>query len=150
MSSRGLACGWRWPDDLRPYRYVPFAGQPGWTRDPLKPNSMATGSMAVAPATSRGSSHNASRPRASSIVKPSDVRWSSSLPLRRSRMPRCGRVGPQLSEMLGDLPMPTLAWIGETYFQRDLSRAKCIGSFEIKVRAAEAIRRAAKASTRSR
>lgn len=113
---------------------VPFEGQPGWTREPLKAElegdrlyGRGTTDMKAFIAQCLEAARNLDRKR---LKRPLVFVFTAS---EEIGCLGAERVGPQLPEMLGGLPMPTLAWIGEPTSNGICHAHKCIGSFEIKV-----------------
>ncbi|HEX4210147.1 MAG TPA: M20 family metallopeptidase [Candidatus Binataceae bacterium] len=113
---------------------VPFEGQPGWERDPLK--------MEVADGRIYG--------RGASDMKgflAQCVEVASGLESSRLRRPLvflftaneevggegAKRIAPELTHLLGDVPQPTLAWIGEPSSNRVIRAHKSIATFSVKV-----------------
>src|SRR5271166_4460953 len=113
---------------------VPFDGQPGWTREPLKADlegerlygrgaSDMKGFIAQCiDAAMRLDRKTLKRPLVFVFTADEEVGC------RGAEL-----VGPELGSLLGDLPMPRLCWIGEPTSYGICHTHKSIGSFELKV-----------------
>jgi len=114
---------------------VPFEGQPGWKRDPLKMeidgdrifgrgSSDMKGFLAQCAEAARTIEHaRLKRPVVFVITADEEV-----------GMLGARELGPVLQELLGDVPQPKLAWIGEPTSYDVLHAHKSICSFEVRVR----------------
>jgi acetylornithine deacetylase len=114
---------------------VPFADQPGWTRDPLH---LEIGDERVY---GRGTTDM-------KVFLAQCVEAARTLPLDRLLRPLvllftsdeeigclgAGRLAPALPELLGDVPVPALAWIGEPTSWRVFHAHKGVAGFEVTVR----------------
>ncbi|MDD9827337.1 MAG: acetylornithine deacetylase [Deltaproteobacteria bacterium] len=114
---------------------VPFAGQPGWTRDPLR----------LTPEGGRCYGRGASDMK---VFLAQCVEAVGRLPLDRLARPLvllftsdeeigclgAARLAPALPELLGHIPLPRLCWIGEPTSWRVFHTHKGIVSFGVRVR----------------
>lgn len=113
---------------------VPFNGQPGWTREPLKADlegdrlygrgaSDMKGFLAqCVDAATRLDRRALKRPVVFLLTADEEVGGRGA-----------EAIGPELAGLLGELPMPRLCWIGEPTSYGICHTHKSIGSFEIKV-----------------
>jgi acetylornithine deacetylase len=113
---------------------VPFNGQPGWTREPLKAGlegdrfygrgaSDMKGFLAQCiDAAMKLDRRALKRPVVFLLTADEEVGGRGA-----------EAIGPELAGMLGELPMPRLCWIGEPTSYGICHTHKSIGSFEIKV-----------------
>jgi acetylornithine deacetylase len=113
---------------------VPFEGQPGWERDPLK--------MEVADKRIYGRGASDMKGFLAQCLEVARV-------LNQSRLQRplvflftaneevggegAKRVAPELPHLLGDVPTPRLAWIGEPSSNRVIRAQKSIATLSVKV-----------------
>jgi acetylornithine deacetylase len=113
---------------------VPFEGQPGWTRDPLKAEIGAGRLYGRGVTDMKGF-------LAQCLVAARDLKKAT---LKRPVVfvfTACEEIGcrgaeqvaPHLAAMLGEIPMPRLAWIGEPTSNGICHAHKSIVSFEVKV-----------------
>lgn len=114
---------------------VPFEGQPGWTRDPLR--FAAEGGRCYG----RGASDM-------KVFLAQCLEAAGRLPLDRLARPLvllftsdeeigclgAARLAPALPELLGNVPLPRLCWIGEPTSWRVFHAHKGIVSFAVRVR----------------
>jgi acetylornithine deacetylase len=114
---------------------VPVEGQPGWVRDPLKMeiagdrifgrgSSDMKGFLAQCAVAARAIDRNRlKRPVVFIFTADEEV-----------GMLGAQRLAPELQEILGEVPRPTFAWIGEPTSFQILHAHKSICSFEVRVR----------------
>jgi acetylornithine deacetylase len=114
---------------------VPVEGQPGWERDPFKMeidderifgrgSSDMKGFLAQCAASARTlEKARLKRPVVFVITADEEV-----------GMLGARELAPGLQQVLGDVPKPTLAWIGEPTSYAVLHAHKSIGTFEVRVR----------------
>ncbi len=113
---------------------VPFEGQPGWTREPLKAN--LEGDRLYGRGTSDMKGFIAQCIDAASKLDRKTLRRPLVFVFTADEEVGCRGaelVGPKLGSLLGDLPMPELCWIGEPTSYGICHTHKSIGSFELKV-----------------
>jgi acetylornithine deacetylase len=113
---------------------VPFEGQPGWTRDPLK--AELEGDRLYGRGTTDMKAFIAQCLGAARLLNRNSLKRPLVFVFTASEEVGClgaERVGPQIPALLGDLPMPALAWIGEPTSNGICHAHKSIGSFQIKV-----------------
>ena len=113
---------------------VPFDGQPGWTRDPLK--AEVHGDRLYGRGTSDMKGFIAQCVDAALSLDRKTLRRPVVFVFTADEEVGCRGaelVGPQLRGLLGELPMPGLCWIGEPTTNGIAHAHKSIGSFEIKV-----------------
>jgi acetylornithine deacetylase len=113
---------------------VPFEGQPGWQRDPLKVEVGGERIYGRGTADMKGflaqcleaartlESSRLRRPLVFLVTANEEVGGNG------SRL-----VAPELQDLLGDAPQPHLAWIGEPSSNRVMSAHKSIVKFDIRV-----------------
>jgi acetylornithine deacetylase len=114
---------------------VPFAGQPGWTRDPLKAD--LDGDRLYGRGTSDMKGFLAQCVEAAIKLDRKTLKRPLVLVFTADEEVGCRGaelVGPEISGLLGELPMPGLCWIGEPTSYGICHAHKSIGSFEVKVR----------------
>ena len=93
---------------------VPFEGQPGWERDPFKMEVADDRIYGRGTADMKG--FLAQCAEAARTLDRSRLRgrwYLSSPPTRKSGCAARRTVAPELQDLLGDVPQPNLAWIGE-------------------------------------
>jgi acetylornithine deacetylase len=113
---------------------VPFEGQPGWTREPLKAD--LDGDRLYGRGTSDMKGFIAQCIDAASKLDRKTLRRPLVFVFTADEEVGCRGaelVGPKLGSLLGDLPMPELCWIGEPTSYGICHTHKSIGSFELKV-----------------
>ncbi len=113
---------------------VPFEGQPGWTREPLKAD--LDGDRLYGRGTSDMKGFIAQCIDAATKLDRKTLRRPLVFVFTADEEVGCRGaelVGPELGGLLGDLPMPGLCWIGEPTSYGICHTHKSIGSFEIKV-----------------
>ena len=113
---------------------VPFEGQPGWTRDPLKAD--LEGDRLYGRGTSDMKGFIAQCIDAAMKLERKTLKRPLVFVFTADEEVGCRGaelVGPQLRGLLGDLPMPRLCWIGEPTSYGICHAHKSIGAFEIKV-----------------
>ena len=113
---------------------VPFAGQPGWTREPLKAD--LEGDRLYGRGTSDMKGFLAQCIDAAFKLDRKTLRRPLVFVFTADEEVGCRGaelVGPHLQGLLGELPMPGLCWIGEPTSYGICHAHKSIGSFEIKV-----------------
>ncbi len=113
---------------------VPFDGQPGWTREPLKAD--LEGDRLYGRGTSDMKGFIAQCVDAASKLDQKSLRRPLVFVFTADEEVGCRGaelVGPELGGLLGDLPMPGLCWIGEPTSYGICHTHKSIGSFELKV-----------------
>ena len=113
---------------------VPFEGQPGWTRDPLKAD--LDGDRLYGRGTSDMKGFLAQCIDAAAKLEKNTLRRPLVFVFTADEEVGCRGaelVGPQLAALLRDLPMPGLCWIGEPTSYGICHAHKSIGSFEVKV-----------------
>lgn len=113
---------------------VPFADQPGWSRDPLR---LEIGDERVY---GRGSSDMkgflghcldaARRIDPASLTRPLVLLMSSDEEVGARG---AGRLAPELASLLGDVPVPRLAWVGEPTSGRAFHTHKGVVAFGLRV-----------------
>jgi acetylornithine deacetylase len=114
---------------------VPFEGQPGWTREPLKAD--VVGDRLYGRGTSDMKGFLAQCIDAADKLDRKTLKRPVVFVFTADEEVGCRGaelVGPQLAGLLGDLPMPGLCWIGEPTSYGICYAHKSIGSFEVKVR----------------
>lgn len=113
---------------------VPFNGQPGWTREPLKAN--LEGDRLYGRGASDMKGFLAQCIDAAMKLDPRALKRPVVFLLTADEEVG-GRgaeaIGPELAGLLGEFPMPRLCWIGEPTSYGICHTHKSIGSFEIKV-----------------
>jgi acetylornithine deacetylase len=113
---------------------VPFDGQPGWTREPLK--AALDGDRLYGRGTTDMKGFIAQCIDAALRLDRKTLRRPVVFVFTADEEVGCRGaelVGPQLAGLLGDLPMPGLCWIGEPTSYGICHTHKSIGSFELKV-----------------
>jgi acetylornithine deacetylase len=113
---------------------VPFDGQPGWTREPLKAD--LEGDRLYGRGTSDMKGFIAQCIDAATKLDRKTLRRPLVFVFTADEEVGCRGaelVGPELGGLLGELPMPSLCWIGEPTSNGICHAHKSIGSFEIKV-----------------
>lgn len=113
---------------------VPFKGQPGWNRDPLKLETDAD--RLYGRGTSDMKGFIAQCIDAARMLDRKTLRRPLVFVFTANEEVGClgaARIRDRLQGMLADLPMPTLAWIGEPTSWGICHAHKSIGSFEIKI-----------------
>ncbi len=113
---------------------VPFDGQPGWTREPLKAD--LDGDRLYGRGTSDMKGFIAQCIDATLKLDQKMLRRPLVLVFTADEEVGCRGaelVGPKLGGLLGELPMPELCWIGEPTSYGICHTHKSIGSFEVKV-----------------
>jgi acetylornithine deacetylase len=114
---------------------VPFDGQPGWTRDPLKADLIED--RLYGRGTSDMKGFLAQCIDAAATLDRKTLKRPVVFVFTADEEVGCRGaelVGPQLAKLLGDLPMPGLCWIGEPTSYGICHAHKSIGSFEVTVR----------------
>jgi acetylornithine deacetylase len=113
---------------------VPFAGQPGWTREPLQ--MAVDGDRIYGRGTSDMKGFLAQCIAAAAQLDRTRLKRPLVFILTASEEVGClgaRAAGPHLAEILGDTPLPKLAWIGEPTSYSICHAHKSIGSFEIRI-----------------
>jgi acetylornithine deacetylase len=113
---------------------VPFEGQPGWTREPLKAD--LEGDRLYGRGTSDMKGFIAQCIDAAMKLDRRTLQRPLVFVFTADEEVGCRGaelVGPKLGRLLGELPMPALCWIGEPTSYGICHAHKSIGSFEIKV-----------------
>ncbi len=113
---------------------VPFEGQPGWTREPLKAD--LDGDRLYGRGTSDMKGFIAQCIDAAAKLDKKTLRRPLVFVFTADEEVGCRGaelVGPKLGGLLGELPMPELCWIGEPTSYGICHTHKSIGSFEVKV-----------------
>ena len=113
---------------------MPFEGQPGWTREPLKAD--LDGDRLYGRGTSDMKGFIAQCIDAATKLDRKTLRRPLVFVFTADEEVGCRGaelVGPELGGLLGDLPMPELCWIGEPTSYGICHTHKSIGSFEMKV-----------------
>ena len=113
---------------------VPFEGQPGWTREPLKAD--LDGDRLYGRGTSDMKGFIAQCIDAAAKLDKKTLRRPLVFVFTADEEVGCRGaelVGPKLGGLLGELPMPELCWIGEPTSYGICHTHKSIGSFELKV-----------------
>ena len=113
---------------------VPFEGQPGWTRDPLK--AELEGDRLYGRGASDMKGFIAQCIDAAMKLERKTLKRPLVFVFTADEEVGCRGaelVGPQLRRLLGDLPMPRLCWIGEPTSYGICHAHKSIGAFEIRV-----------------
>jgi acetylornithine deacetylase len=113
---------------------VPFEGQPGWTREPLKAD--LEGDRLYGRGTSDMKGFIAQCIDAAIKLDRKTLRRPIVFVFTADEEVGCRGaelVGPKLDGLLGDLPTPGLCWIGEPTSYGICHTHKSIGSFEIRV-----------------
>jgi acetylornithine deacetylase len=113
---------------------VPFEGQPGWTRDPLK--AELEGDRLYGRGASDMKGFIAQCIDAAMKLERKTLKRPLVFVFTADEEVGCRGaelVGPQLHVLLGDLPMPRLCWIGEPTSYGICHAHKSIGAFEIRV-----------------
>jgi len=113
---------------------VPFAGQPGWTRDPL--HADADGDRIYGRGTSDMKGFLAQCIEAAMTLDRRSLRRPVVFLFTADEEIGCRGAelaGPEMATLLGEVPVPRLCWIGEPTSYGICHAHKCIGSFEIKV-----------------
>ena len=113
---------------------VPFDGQPGWTREPLKAD--LEGDRLYGRGTTDMKGFIAQCVDAAIKLDRKSLKRPLVFVFTADEEVGCRGaelVGPELKGMLKDLPMPSLCWIGEPTSYGICHAHKSIGSFEIKV-----------------
>ncbi|MBF6559853.1 MAG: acetylornithine deacetylase [Candidatus Binataceae bacterium] len=114
---------------------VPFAGQPGWNRDPLKLETAGdrifgrgTTDMKGFLAQCADAARALDRQR---LQRPLVFLFTAD---EEVGMLGAERIAPLLAEILGEVPRPHLAWIGEPTSYAVMNAHKSVCAFEVKVR----------------
>lgn len=113
---------------------VPFADQPGWTRDPLglgiedervygRGTSDMKGFLAQCMDAAR-------RLDPASLARPVVMLFTSD---EETGCRGAGRLVPELPRLLGEMPVPELAWVGEPTSGRAFTLHKGVVAFELRV-----------------
>jgi acetylornithine deacetylase len=113
---------------------VPFAGQPGWTREPL--GLTAAGDRLYGRGTSDMKGFLAQCVEAIRRLDPGSLTLPVVLLFTSDEEVGCRgaeRLVPDLPDLLGDVPLPRLAWIGEPTSWRIFHAHKGIAEFEVRV-----------------
>ncbi len=113
---------------------VPFEGQPGWTREPLKAD--LDGDRLYGRGTSDMKGFIAQCVDAAAKLDRKTLRRPLVFVFTADEEVGCRGaelVGPELGGLLGELPMPGLCWIGEPTSYGICHTHKSIGSFELRV-----------------
>jgi acetylornithine deacetylase len=113
---------------------VPFQGQPGWNRDPLKAET--DGDLLYGRGTSDMKGFIAQCIDAARALDRKTLRRPLVFVFTADEEVGClgaERVRAGLAQILGDIPMPRLAWIGEPTSYGICHAHKSIGALEIKV-----------------
>jgi len=114
---------------------VPFADQPGWTRDPLRLSF--DGDRVYGRGTSDMKVFLAQCVDAAARLDLAKLRRPVVLLFTADEEIGClgaARLVPELDAMLGDVPKPALAWIGEPTSWRVLHAHKGVAAFSVSVR----------------
>jgi acetylornithine deacetylase len=114
---------------------VPFEGQPGWTRDPLKLGD--EGDRLYGRGTSDMKGFIAACLDAAGRIDRSRLKRPLVFVFTAGEEIGClgaEKIGPQLGSILGDIPVPTLAWIGEPTSWMVSHAHKSIVLFDVTVR----------------
>ena len=113
---------------------VPFDGQPGWTRDPLRAD--LEGDRLYGRGTTDMKGFIAQCIDAAIKLDRKSLKRPLVFVFTADEEVGCRGaelVGPELGGLLGDLPMPGLCWIGEPTSYGICHAHKSIGAFELKV-----------------
>jgi len=114
---------------------VPFAGQPGWTREPLR--LAAEGDRLYGRGTSDMKGFLAQCLAAARRLDPASLERPLVFVFTCDEEVGClgaERLAPVLASLLGELPLPRLCWIGEPTTWRVLHAHKGIVAFEVETR----------------
>jgi acetylornithine deacetylase len=114
---------------------VPFAGQPGWTREPLR--LAAEGDRLYGRGTSDMKGFVAQCLAAARRLDPGSLARPLVFVFTCDEEIGClgaERLAPALAGLLGELPLPRLCWIGEPTSWRVLHAHKGIVAFEVEAR----------------
>ena len=114
---------------------VPVAGQPGWERDPFRVEiagdrvfGRGTSDMKGFLAQCADAARSLDLDR---LIRPLVFVFTAD---EEVGMRGAASVTPALQELLGDVPRPNLAWIGEPTSLSIFHAHKCVTAFEVKVR----------------
>ena len=114
---------------------VPFAGQPGWSREPLR--LAAEGERLYGRGTSDMKGFLAQCLAAARRLDPDSLERPLVFAFTCDEEVGClgaERLAPVLASLLGELPLPRLCWIGEPTTWRVLHAHKGIVAFEVEAR----------------